>query len=77
MGKDRLVVFIGFNPKSQQNLKKLSLLIEKMRKYYEVSLVYVPDDISDELPYIRVEPAGVKEGDEPLKEIDLQSATEI
>ncbi len=77
MDKDRLVVFIGFNPRSYQNLGRLSLLIEKMKKYYEISLVYVPDDVSDELPYIKVEPARAEAGRDSVKEIDLRSATEI
>lgn len=77
MGKDRLVVFIGFNPRSYQNRSKLSLLIEKMRKYYEISLVYVPDDVSDELPYIKIEPAEAEVGKSSIKEIDLQLVTEI
>lgn len=32
------------------------MMIEKLKNYYEVSLIHVPDDTLDELPYVRIEP---------------------
>lgn len=49
-------MFIGYGPRSQQSIRRLSLMIEKLKEYFEVSLVHVPDDAADDLPYIRIEP---------------------
>lgn len=54
----RLVVFIGFDPESQKNIKKLDLLIERLKAFYEISLIHVPDDTLSELPHVRIEPLG-------------------
>ncbi|MEM4935619.1 MAG: hypothetical protein QW780_01205 [Sulfolobales archaeon] len=54
--KGRLVVFVNYGPRSHKNVKKLSLMMEKLRECFEISLVHVPDDAVDDLPYIRVEP---------------------
>lgn len=58
MKRGRLVVFVGFDPRSQRSLRRLGLLIERLKDFYEVSLVHVPDDLLGELPYVRVEPLG-------------------
>lgn len=44
-------------------------MIEKLKEYFEVSLVHVPDDAVDDLPYIRIEPFNHTET--PPMEIDL------
>jgi hypothetical protein len=54
--RDRIVVFIGFGPKSQGGLKRLNLMLDMLRNYYDVTIVHVPDDSISELPYIRIEP---------------------
>ncbi|MEM0284276.1 MAG: hypothetical protein QXY48_00315 [Sulfolobales archaeon] len=54
--KGRLVVFVSYGPRSQQNIRKLSLIVEKLKECFEISLVHVPDDAADDLPYIRIEP---------------------
>lgn len=67
--RGRLVVFIGYGPRSQRSIRRLSLMIEKLKEYFEVSLVHVPDDAVDDLPYIRIEPFNHTET--PPMEIDL------
>ncbi|MCS7099884.1 MAG: hypothetical protein NZ925_06055, partial [Sulfolobales archaeon] len=54
--RGRLVVFVGYGPRSQRLARRISLMVEKLRCCYEVSLVHVPDDALDELPYVRIEP---------------------
>ncbi len=73
MGRDRIVVFIGFGVRSQSNLRRIILMLDKLRGYYDITVVHVPDDSLYELPYIRVEPAANSEKDEPL---EAKSATE-
>lgn len=63
------MVFVSYGPKSQQNLRKLSLMIERLREYYEISLVHVPDDVIDGLPYVRIEPFDASGA--PPKELSL------
>jgi len=57
LGRDRIVVFIGFGPRSQSSLRKLNLMIDRLRSYYDVTIVHVPDDSLSDLPYVRVEPS--------------------
>jgi len=59
---DRVVVFIGFGPRSQSNLRRLNLMLDRLRGYYDVTVVHVPDDSLSELPYVRVEPGISSEG---------------
>ncbi len=65
------MVFLGYGPRSQRNARKLNLVIERLKRYYEVSLIHVPDDVSNDLPYIRVEPLDGSEALPKPAEIDL------
>lgn len=67
--RGRLVVFVGFGPRSQQNIRRLSLMIEKLKGHYEVSIIHVPDDVTEELPYVRIEPLDPSAA--PPREADL------
>lgn len=65
------MVFLGYGPRSQRSLRRLSLMIERLKRYYEVSLIHVPDDTSNDLPYIRLEPLEGSEGSLKPVEMDL------
>jgi hypothetical protein len=63
--RDRVVVFISFGPKSQSNLKRLNLMLDMLRSYYDVTVIHVPDDSLSELPYIRIEPGTSLKREQP------------
>ncbi|MEM2006418.1 MAG: hypothetical protein QXG17_02430 [Sulfolobales archaeon] len=65
---------MSYGPRSQQNIRKLSLMMEKLKEYFEISLIHVPDDVADDLPYIRIEPLDGAEI--PLREVDLMRELE-
>jgi len=49
-------------------------MMEKLKEYFEISLIHVPDDVADDLPYIRIEPLDGAEI--PLREVDLMRELE-
>lgn len=67
MGRDRIVVFIGFGARSQSSLRRIILMLDKLRGYYDITVVHVPDDSLNGLPYIRIEPTANSEEDDPFE----------
>ena len=66
------MIFLGYGPRSQRSIRRLNLVMERLKRHYEVSLVHVPDDASDELPYVRVEP--LDSSDNPPRSLELDLA---